>query len=148
MQDAPTVTLRVVHDGVQPCPDTGEAVRFGLQDTKGNVHPPTASAGGRHRFDFPATVKETPAGPVLAGPFCQGPPAGRFVYLSWKREAGGAAPYTCRIKLPLVGMSEALLEAARRPDHCLAADVTGRKPHSSVKVTWTAVPLDGKSPPP
>jgi hypothetical protein len=76
-RDAPgmrRIALRLVHDGVQPGPALPEALRFGLQDGKGDVHPGLALRlalpGGAQAFDLTLAVKgeETRAGPSCPGP--------------------------------------------------------------------------------
>jgi hypothetical protein len=135
------VNLRLIHDGVQPGPPLDEKLHFGLQDTKGEVHPGTTGPGGTRRFDLALDVKPGTAGqPVFSGAFAHGPPAGRFLYLSWKREdrriAAGSAPWGWRIKMPLAGIGWAEIRAADKSGTCVVADVTGRRPHSTQAIEW------------
>jgi hypothetical protein len=78
---------------------------------------------------------------VFRSAFAHGPPAARFVYLSWKREDTHQHPWGWRIKIPLSGIGWAEIRAAEKPDKCLAADVTGRRPHASEAINWQVEPF-------
>ena len=72
--------------------------------------------------------KEDSTPPVFLGPFTFGPPAGRFVYLSWSGvpAGGGARAMFRRIKIPLAGISARLLaELDRTPGAALVATIAG-----------------------
>jgi hypothetical protein len=113
-----------------------EPLRFGLQDSKAEVHPGTAHGEVRH-FDFTLDVKgASTSPPVFTGVFAHGPPAARFLYLSWKREGTHAAPWGWRIKIPLSGIGWAEIRAAEQPGKCLEANVVGRRPHKTEPITW------------
>lgn len=132
-----SVRVRLFHDGAQPGPPLDEPLRFGVQDGKGEVHPGTATAGPEWRFDLALELRtgETER-PVFGGPFVHGPPGSRFLYLSWKREGEHAAPWGWRIKIPLSAIGWAEVRAAEETGKCLAASVTGRRPHASEPVHW------------
>ena len=131
------ITIRLIHDGLQPGPPLSEPLRFGLQDTKAEVHPGTAAADGTRHFDLSLDVKGTdPAPPVFTGAFAHGPPTGRFLYLSWKREGTHAAPWGWRIKIPLSGIGWPEIRAAEKPGQCLEANVIGRRPHKTEPIKW------------
>jgi hypothetical protein len=74
--------------------------------------------------------------PVFRGAFAHGPPAGRFLYLAWKRVAEHEHPFGWRIKIPLSGIGWAEIRAAEKPGKCLAANVIGRRPHASEPIKW------------
>ncbi len=136
------IVLHVVHDGVQPGGPLDEVLRFGLQDAKGEVHPGVAGPEGVRHFAFTLDVREGKAGdPVLHGAFAHGPPAGRFIYLSWKREGVHEHPWGWRIKLPLGGIGWDTICAAEAPGMCLSTNAIGRRPHSSAPVVWRVEPL-------
>jgi hypothetical protein len=63
-------------------------------------------------------------------------PAGRFLYLSWKREGEHEHPWGWRIKIPLSGIGWAEIGAAQTPGKCLVADVISRRPHTSERAEW------------
>src|SRR5271169_1280565 len=100
------INVRLVHNGVQPGTPVDEPLRFGLQDSKGEVHPGVLKAKGVQHFEFSLDVKGSadPSLPAFGGAFVHGPPSGRFLYLSWKREGVHNAPWAWRIKVPLSGV--------------------------------------------
>jgi Family of unknown function (DUF5990) len=65
---------------------------------------------------------------VLKGPQVQGPPASRFVYVNAGQYAGGApSPWSRRAKIPLGGITQALIQAVRAtPGAVLRAEIYGR----------------------
>jgi hypothetical protein len=129
------INLRLIHNGVQPGTPLDELLRFGLQDVTGEVHPGITQPGEPRNFDLTLEVREGGEGqPVFRGAFAHGPPAGRFLYLSWKRE--GEPPWGWRIKVPLSEIGWAEIRAAEKPGKCLAADVVGRRPHASEAIKW------------
>lgn len=67
---------------------------------------------------------------MFTGAFAHGPAAGRFLYLSWKREGVHEHPWGWRIKIPVAGIDWAKIRAAEKPGKRLAADVIGRGPHT------------------
>jgi hypothetical protein len=137
------INIRLIHDGVQPGAALCEPLRFGLQDSKGNVHAGIAQPGGTQNFDLVLEIKEGAEAvqPVFRGGFAQGPPAGRFLYLSWKREGEPEHPWGWRIKIPLSGIGWADIRAAEKPGKCLAANVIGRRPHATEAINWRVAPL-------
>jgi hypothetical protein len=65
--------------------------------------------------------------PVFLGPFTQGPPAKRFVYVTWTGEENGVRGMFRRLKLPLAGITWAQIDAALgEPGGILTATVAGR----------------------
>lgn len=85
-------------------------VDFGLQKGRGSAYETVQkqrSAGGDLRFEFVVQAKSVlnDTAPNLLGPFVQGPPDARFVYL----DIGGAAgqfntQWRRRLKIPLNGI--------------------------------------------
>jgi Family of unknown function (DUF5990) len=115
----------------------GSAARF-----ENEVHPVITRRGGSQNFELTLEVSEGREGhPVFCSAFAHGPPAARFVYLSWKREDTHQHPWGWRIKIPLSGIGWAEIRAAEKPDKCLAADVTGRRPHASEAINWQVEPF-------
>ena len=95
--------------------DPPPGVTFRLQRGKGqdNLVPPTRVTDDRLEFDF--TVRLSPdlkdGKPNLRGPFAQGSPADRFVYVNSGTLAGQAGScWTRRAKVPLTGISSELIE--------------------------------------
>jgi hypothetical protein len=132
------IAIRLIHDGVQPGTPLEEPLRFGLQDSKGDVHLGTWTATGIQRFDFSLDVKENgdSRSPAFGGAFVHGPPSGRFLYLSWKREGANSAPWAWRIKIPLSGIGWVDIRAAEESSKCLEANIIGRRPHTSDSIDW------------
>jgi Family of unknown function (DUF5990) len=129
--------LRLIHDGAPPGTPPEEPLHFGLQDSKGEVHPGVEQPDGSLHFDLTLDIKPGgTAAPIFIGPFAHGPPAGRFLYLSWKREGQSAAPWAWRIKIPLSGIGWPEIRAAGKSDARLEANVIGRRPHASDAIKW------------
>ena len=95
------INPRLIHNGVQPGTQVIEPVRFGLQDSKGDVHSGTMQPDGAQHFDFSLEIKgsDSVGRPLFSGAFAHGPPATRFLYLSWKREGKHDAPWAWRRRL-------------------------------------------------
>ena len=132
------IGFRLLHDGTQPGEPLEEPLRFGLQDTKDHVHPGSTKWGKPLNLDFTLYISgnEDVGAPVFRGTFAHGPPAKRFIYLSWKREGEHEHPWGWRIKIPLSGIGWTEVHAAERPGKRIVADVTGRRPHSSEPIRW------------
>jgi len=135
------IKLRLVHDGVQPGTPLREPLRFGLQDSKGEVHPGAMQPDGLLHFHLTLEVKAASdsAPPIFSGAFAHGPPNGRFLYLSWKREGKHDAPWGWRIKIPLSGVGWSEIRAAEKPGIVLEANVVGRRPHKTEAINWRSV---------
>lgn len=97
--------LRIVLEG--PPKD----VTFALQKGK-EPDAPVRSKGKSLAFALSATVKEKDGALRLLGPFVQGPPAARFVYVNSGTYAGDkTVPDGRRAKVPL-SLSRELIESA------------------------------------
>ncbi|MFI8183573.1 DUF5990 family protein [Actinacidiphila glaucinigra] len=97
-------------------------------------------------WDLDCRVRETPDGLDVTGPYVQGGPGARFVYLSWG-EVGGSGDFTMfrRAKLMLDGVAPATLRAAARSGTLLGrlglTDARGGPLCAAVRpplVTWSA----------
>ena len=107
---ASPISLRILYHGARPIHWSGGERDFGLQDKDEILHPGTPDQDGRITFNVPVDVKYNTGGePVFSGPFTHGPPANRFLYLSW-RNANGT--YAMRFKLPLSAILGAQIERA------------------------------------
>jgi hypothetical protein len=97
-------------------------------------------------WTVPATVVPAPAGPDVKGPYIQGRPGGRFIYLSWGTvNDSGAFTLFRRAKLMLDAVEPATLEAARRYGRLIATltltDAKGHPLCAAVRpplIAWTA----------
>jgi hypothetical protein len=69
------INVRLVHNGVQPGTPVDDPLRFGLQDSKGEVHPGVLKAKGVQHFEFSLDVKESadPSLPAFGGAFVMAP---------------------------------------------------------------------------
>jgi hypothetical protein len=94
-----------------------KGVDFGLQEGRGKdyqVVQTQRSSGKDLTFEFSVGVKTTSNGadPILLGPFVQGPPSNRFVYLDIGACAGQMdTPWSRRLKVPLSGITKDMTES-------------------------------------
>jgi hypothetical protein len=104
-------------------------VVFCLQRGKAEIVSPVRATGDDLSFDFTLRVRDgRPDGlPNFLGPFTQGPPSGRFVYVNSGTSAGQAdSRWTRRAKIQLSGISWPLIEEAlAAPDAVLEARIAG-----------------------
>lgn len=134
---AGTVRFRLLHDGACPV-GAAEPVVFGLQNAREEIQAGVPTANGRLAFDFELRVKDgpDPQRPVFLGDHAMGPPAERFVYLSWKRT--GAPGCVARLKAQLRGVTWAQVREAQATGRALVADMTGRSTGSGKgELVWT-----------
>jgi hypothetical protein len=109
---------------VQPPRD----VVFCLQRGKTEIVSPVRSNGEDLSFDLSLRLGERPDGqPNFLGPFAQGPPAGRFVYVNSGTSAGQAGCcWTRRAKIPLSAITWPMIEEVlAAPDRLLEARIAG-----------------------
>jgi hypothetical protein len=104
-------------------------VALGVQRGRDELLAPLRASDGCTVFELSARAAGVlPDGrPRLLGPFMQGPPAGRFVYVNVGRRAGQPdSPWDRRAKVPLTGISAAILDAWRgQPGAMLSAEIDG-----------------------
>jgi uncharacterized protein DUF5990 len=120
----PEVNFRIILES----PPTG--VDYGLQKGGGSNYEVTQkqrSKTGDLGFEFDARVKEGKDGqPVFLGPFVQGPPHERFVYLDIGTYAGQSdTPWGRRLKIPLRGITWNEVKQALRGTNLLETRVPG-----------------------
>ena len=107
------ITLRVVLEH----PPKG--VDFGLQKGRGSAYETTQkqrSDGKDLTFEFTPVIKDSgsDAIAVLSGPFVQGPPGERFVYIGIGTFAGQVdSCWSRRLKIPLAGITIKMLQAGK-----------------------------------
>ena len=89
-------------------------VTFCLQRGRSALVPPVEATNEYLSFDFTLRVRMGKDGkPNFLGPFAQGPPNGRFVYVNSGTSAGQAdSSWTRRAKVPLTGIGWKLIERA------------------------------------
>jgi hypothetical protein len=103
-------------------------VVFCLQRGKAEIVSPVRSTGYDLSFDLSLRVGERPDGlPNFLGPFAQGPPAGRFIYVNSGTCAGEAGSgWTRRAKVPLSAITWPMIEEVlAAPDRILEARIAG-----------------------
>lgn len=105
--------LRIILEAPPP------GVAYGLQKGKGSnfevQQTQRSKKGADLLFEFPVrAIEDARKEPNLLGPYVQGPTGGRFVYINIGVYAGQAdSPWSRRIKVPLQGITSAMLAAAR-----------------------------------
>jgi hypothetical protein len=116
--------FRLVRDHDKPVSHAfEEPYEFGLQDNKGEIVRGARDRMGRFVFDFSLKVKPAANGrPAFTGRFASGPPADRFVYLSWRSIPRGV--YINRLKARLSSVDWIMITAALDSNRRLCADMT------------------------
>ena len=135
---SPTIPLRLIVE--HPLP----GVALALQAGKDGLEPPTASSTDAVVFECAVRLgPPRPGGaPNFLGPYVQGPPAARFVYVCVGRRAGQAGS-ACdgRMKVPLTGITSAQVQAVlARPGRGLAVRVPGRTPSGGPTLATVKLP--------
>jgi hypothetical protein len=118
------LTLRIILEA----PPAG--IDFGLQEGRGNNYKTVQtqrSKTGDLTFTFTVRAKQGANGePTFLGPFTQGPPHERFVYIDIGTFAGQTnTPWSRRLKIPLRGISWELVEEALASAQMLETRVPG-----------------------
>jgi hypothetical protein len=102
-------------------------VSFQVQRGKDGLVPAARRSPASIEFEFAVRVGTQKDGaPNFLGPFVQGPPNARFVYINSGTLAGDAEScWTRRAKVPLTGISWALIKKARSGNALLEAEIDG-----------------------
>lgn len=104
-------------------------VAFCLQKGKVDLVPPSSVSDEHVSFDLNINIAndQTDGPPNFRGPFVQGPPAARFLYINSGTYAGQRnSCWSRRAKVPLAGIGWELIERAlSRPESVLEASLTG-----------------------
>jgi hypothetical protein len=103
-------------------------VTFRLQRGRSELVSPSYESATAISFDFALRAEPGAAGapPRLLGPFAQGPPAKRFVYVNSGKHAG--QPESCwdrRAKVPLDGVDASLIERATAANAVIETRIAG-----------------------
>ena len=113
--------------------DPPPGIDFGIQSGGGAHYETLFVQQNKHgdvTFDFSLTVTDARKDglPNFKGPFVQGPPASRFIYVDVGTYAGQKdTPWSRRMKVPLQGITWALIrQATRKPGHKLLARIHGK----------------------
>ncbi|HEX3069737.1 MAG TPA: DUF5990 family protein [Thermoanaerobaculia bacterium] len=96
--------------------DPPPGVAFKMQKGRVELVPPTHADAHSISFDFSVRVDDDANGNLrFLGPFTQGPPSVRFVYVNSGQRAGeGHSIWDRRAKVPLTGLTRALIDKASR----------------------------------
>jgi len=89
--------------------DPPVGIALAMQRGRDELHQSTRTTGESLGFDFTVRVRGKPDGALdFLGPFTQGPPSVRFVYVNIGTSAGDArSPWARRAKISLMGITEA-----------------------------------------
>jgi hypothetical protein len=115
------LTLRILV--TNPPPD----VDFLVQRGRGDLTPAAAATRARLTFEVPVRVRRQPGGaPNFLGPYAQGPPQSRFVYVNSGTYAGQSdSCWSRRAKVPLTAITWALVERAIASSGVLEVEFPG-----------------------
>jgi hypothetical protein len=113
--------VRIIVDDPPP------GVTFRMQRGRAELIPPIHATTAVLIFEFTVRVGQRPTGePNFLGPFVQGPPSARFVYVNSGTLAGQAdSCWSRRAKVPLTGITWAMVDRARTGDGVLEAHIQG-----------------------
>ena len=136
MPNLNALTFRLLSRSFPLLHDEAGTVEVGLQDKDQQVHAGVLQADGLWRYEGTVTVKTDPTTgePDFSGPLVHGARGSRFIYISWKRMPALPTPWVQRVKIPLLGLTWALLT----DKGTVQADISGRKPHASEAIAWMA----------
>ena len=104
-------------------------VVFAIQRGRSDLHQSTRSTGAPITFDFTVRIRssDTTNRHTVLGPFAQGTPATRFVYVNSGTSAGDRTScWSRRAKVPLSGITpELIAQLAQAPGTTLEARIAG-----------------------
>jgi Family of unknown function (DUF5990) len=102
-------------------------VQFQLQRGTRDLEPAARSSRETIAFEFAVRVGRRPDGtPNFLGPYAQGPPSARFVYVNSGTLAGQAdSCWTRRAKVPLGGITWEMIERAKGTTGIVEAQIDG-----------------------
>jgi hypothetical protein len=116
-------------------PATEGDLDIGIQDKAQYIHIGRPAKDGSVLFECAIEANVDASTLDFRGPFVHGTPQNRFVYLSWKRRMGEAAPWYWRVKIPLAGIAKKTVTSLKSSE-VLLADITGRRPHATEPILW------------
>jgi len=102
-------------------------VQFQLQRGTRDLEPPAHRTDTALTFEFLVRVgRRSDGAPNFLGPYAQGPPAARFVYVNSGTLAGQAdSCWTRRAKIPLGGITRRMVQDASRTEGAVEAEIDG-----------------------
>src|ERR1700741_4822737 len=100
--------------------------RFAVRRGKDELLEARRATAGELIFEFPIRVRNdgSEGGPNFLGPFAQGPRDARFVYVNSRMTAGVSGSWTRRAKIPLRGITWAMIGNAK-PGSFIEAKIAG-----------------------
>jgi hypothetical protein len=125
--------------------DPPAGVLFAIQKGKSEIVTPLLANGANLSFDLSVRVQERADGsPNFLGPFVQGPPASRFVYINSGTSAGQTdSCWTRRAKIGLIDITWELIKSAtKKSGSVLEITIYGRT-RDGGPVCATVKPLTG-----
>lgn len=107
--------------------DPPRGVVFRLQRGRSELVPPSKESASALTFDFTLRVEPGADGQLrLLGPFAQGPPAKRFIYVNSGKQAGQAEScWDRRAKVQLGTVDASLIKQAAAPGTVIEAQIAG-----------------------
>lgn len=140
--DKSALPLRIVID--DPIPGVAIALQRGSGNNFGLIGPVGATAAVLvFELDIIVDGNTAEGGPRLLGPFVQGPPSARFVYLNIGTMAGQIdSPWQRRAKVPLGGITRRAIDALA-PGQRLTAHIASRDRHGAPACATVPVPAPG-----
>lgn len=107
--------------------DPPRGVVFRMQRGRSELVPPSKESANALTFDFTLRVEPGADGQLrLLGPFAQGPPAKRFVYVNSGKHAGQVEScWDRRAKVQLGGVDASLVEKAAASSAVIEAQIAG-----------------------
>jgi Family of unknown function (DUF5990) len=106
--------------------DPPRGVVFRLQRGRSELVPPSKESAKALTFDFTLRAEPGSDGLRLLGPFAQGPPAQRFVYVNSGRQAAQAEScWDRRAKVHLGGVDASLVDQAARSGGVIETRIAG-----------------------
>ena len=110
--------------------DPPKGVTFCVQRGKAELLPPSHSDDTTITFDFTVRIgaQQADGSPNFLGPFTQGSPQERFVYVNAGTSAGQAAStWTRRAKVKLAGITQAMIDTVfATPGAMIEARIAGK----------------------
>jgi hypothetical protein len=118
--------MRIICMKLPPEQYENAPAEFGLQDKEQRLVPGRVREDGSAQYEFNVTVKRQKDRPNFLGPYVQGTPDARFVYLSMRRKGTAPSVWIRRLKIPLFSITWEQIEAAVRTEGgALVARVSG-----------------------
>ena len=109
--------------------DPPAGVTYGIQRGKGSqysVELAQTPKGGDVTFDFAIDVAKKNGAPHFRGPYIQGPPGRRFIYIDVGKYAGQErTPWARRMIIRLDAVTSSMIEQASKAGHRLTARIHG-----------------------